>query len=450
MTMGELHAGAAERPGRRQVGREVRLLMAAAGAASLTLYLWGAGRSFTYDEGNTVGTFVRNGDLLRPFRTQAVFNNHPIFSFAETVIARVTSTDEPWMRLLPALLGAATVMLFAWWAGRRFGWAAALAGSAVLATAPVFVGEVRVARGYALVAFCALVASILLVDDVDTRPGRAGYVAAIAVGLGTHLYALLVVIAHLGYVIARRPPARARLVSLAIGVALGGIVYIGLWRAMIDSARMRGHTYHPAFGSEVVKGLLGGAPLPMAMLIVLLAVAAPNLYRRLDITAALLPTCLVVVMIWKVAQPTDLYPRFLIAAVLPIAAAVAWSVHAHRLLLPVALLAACAALGARHHDFTIEPPIREAAQIVAATRELGLRPCAMGYPAIGAYTEPPVRFTAVAQVPDCDVVVQVNTFGDDMMDRLHSMYPYHWVFRGQKVVSTVARSDLREAFAGFD
>jgi hypothetical protein len=65
----------------RQVdGRVVtRLSAAALGVAAGTLYLWGAGRSFAYDEANTVGTFVRQGGLLRPFTAQAVFNNHPLF-----------------------------------------------------------------------------------------------------------------------------------------------------------------------------------------------------------------------------------------------------------------------------------------------------------------------------------------------------------------------------------
>lgn len=436
-------------PPARTAGRAVRLLVTVSGVAAFALYFYGARRSFTYDEANTIGTFVREGDLLRPFRTQAVFNNHPIFSFAETVIARISSSGEPWMRLLPALLGAGTVALFAWWSGRRLGWVAALAGSAVLATAPIFVVEVREARGYALVAFCALVASILLVDDVDTPAGRIGYAAAIAVGVGTHLYVLLVVLAHVGYLIARRPIDRARLGGAAVGVALGGLAYLGLWRSMIDSARMRGHQYHPEFATDVAKGLLGRSEVPMILLALLLVVAALDLLRRREIVTALALPGVAVVGVWMVVQPTDLYPRFLIAAVLPVAAAVAWAVCRHRWLLPAALVAAASALAAQHHDFHVEPPIREAAQLVAAARELGLRPCAMGYPAIGAYTEPPVRFTDVAQVPDCDVVVQVNTFGDEMMDRLRSHYPQHWVFRDQKVVSTVPRSELLDSFDGF-
>jgi len=186
---------------------------------------------------------------------------------------------------------------------------------------------------------------------------------------------------------------------------------------MIDSAQARGHQYHPAFAADVTKGLLGRSAVPMILLALLLVVAARDLLRRREIVAALSLPGVAVVGIWMVVQPTDLYPRFLIAAVLPVAAAVAWAVRRQRWLLPVALVAAASALAAQHHDFQVEPPIREAAQLVASARELGLRPCAMGYPAIGAYTEPPVRFTDIAQVPDCDVVVQVNTFGDEIMDR---------------------------------
>lgn len=446
---GRVEGLAQAKPPARTADRAVRVLVAVSGVAAFSLYFYAARRSFTYDEANTIGTFVREGDLLRPFRTQAVFNNHPIFSFAETVIARISSSGEPWMRLLPALLGAGTVALFAWWSGRRLGWVAALAGSAVLATAPIFVVEVRQARGYALVVFCALVASILLVDDVDTPAGRIGYAAAIAVGVGTHLYVLLVVLAHIGYLIARRPLDRARLGGAAIGVGLGGLAYLGMWRSIIDSARARGHQYHHAFATDVTKGLLGRSAAPMVLLALLLVVAARDLLRRREILTALALPGVAVAGIWMVVRPTDLYPRFLIAAVLPVAAAVAWAVCRHRWLLPVAILASASALAAQHHDFQVEPPIREAAQLVAAARELGLRPCAMGYPAIGAYTEPPARFTDVAQVPDCDVVVQVNTFGDEIMDRLRSHYPQHWVFRNQKVVSAVPRSKLLHSFDGF-
>jgi hypothetical protein len=421
-------------------------------AAAFTLYFWGAGRSFAYDEANTVGTFVRPGDLLRPFTTQAVFNNHPLFSFLSTLIGLVTSTDEPWMRLLPALLGATTVGLFAGWAARRYGWTAALAGAAVLATTPVFVGEVRQARGYAIVALCALVASIVLVDGLRSRAARAAYVAAIAAGVATHLYMLLVVLAHAGYVLARRPLDVRRLVQMAGGVALGGLAYVGLWRTMIDASEERGSRYRPTFVEDAARGLLAGRGVAMVALAAILAVAAWHLGRRLDVTAAILGPAAAIVVVWQVQRPTDLYVRFLIAAALPIAAAVAWVVHRHRWVLPIALAVSVGALVSQLDELREEPPVRRAAQYVAGARALGLRPCAMGYPAIGAYTDAPPRYTHISQVPDCDVVVQVNVFGDGRMAALKAVYPYDWVFLEQRIVSAVPREALEAAFRehGFD
>jgi hypothetical protein len=419
-------------------------------AASFALYFWGAGRSFGYDEANTVGTFVRQGDLLRPFNTQAVFNNHPLFSFAETVVGKLASTDEPVMRLLPALFGAATVALFAWWAQRRYGTLAAVSGAIVLATCPLFVTEVRQARGYAVVAFAALVASIVLVDDIRSRRGRVVYVVAVAAGVATHLYMLIVVAAHVAYLLARRPLDRRRVADVALGVAVGGIAYIGLWRAMIDGAEERGNRYRPEFPSDLARDLLGRHSVAITALAILAAVAGWTLVRRRELVAALTLPVVLVWFVWQVVQPTDLYPRFLIAAALPLAATVAWSVHRHGWLAPLAVTGAVFALVTQRDDLRREPPIRDAAVVVASARELGLRPCAMGFPAIGAYTEAPPRYTNISQVPDCDVVVQVNVFGDPRMEQLKAVYPHAWVFRGQRVVSTVSREDLEAAFRGFD
>src|SRR3954462_7198160 len=107
--------------------RHVRpALPAVVAVASFALYYVDAGRPFGYDEAETVGNFVRQGSPLRPFTHQIVFNNHPTFSFVLVLMRHVGGFGEAWMRLLPALLGAATVGLFAWWARRRYGWPAAV------------------------------------------------------------------------------------------------------------------------------------------------------------------------------------------------------------------------------------------------------------------------------------------------------------------------------------
>jgi uncharacterized membrane protein len=420
---------------------------AVACAASFALYFSYAGRSFDFDEANTVGNIVRPGGLLVPFTEQEGFNNHPLFSFGLVAVSRAASVAEPWMRLLPALLGAATVGLFLWWAARRYALAPAVAGAAVLATSPLFVAQARQARGYALVVFCALAASILLVEDARTTTARVAYALAVAVAVGTHLYALLVVLAHAGYLVAGPRARRARLIELGCGVAAGSLAYVGLVGGMIDEVRARGSRAHPEFAADVTHDLLGRSMVSKILLAVLLAVCAWYLLRRREILAALAGPLVAVAWIWKVSEPVDLYPRFLLAAVLPIAAAVTWSVHRHRLLLPVALVAALAALLPQLDDLDREPNIEVAAAYVAAARELGLTPCAMGYLPIAAYTESPIRFTDAAQAAHCDVVVQVGVFGDALMAEISAVYPHHWEYADDRVVvSRVPRGALEARF----
>jgi len=123
---------------------------------SFAAYLVGAGRSYGYDESVTVGAFVSTPSLLDPFRRQIVFNNHPLFSFLEHLVWSAGGRSESWLRVLPALSGAATVGLCARWLARRHGVAAAVCGATVLAANPLFAEASRTVRGYSLVALCAV------------------------------------------------------------------------------------------------------------------------------------------------------------------------------------------------------------------------------------------------------------------------------------------------------
>ncbi|MDQ1519463.1 MAG: hypothetical protein QOI55_536 [Actinomycetota bacterium] len=423
-------------------------LAACAGVAAFALYYVGAGRPFGYDEAETVGNFVRQGSLLRPFQRQIVFNNHPMFSFALVLMRHVGGIGEAWMRLLPALLGAATVGLFAWWAQRRYGPRAAVAGALVLATCPLFASQVRQARGYALIVFCALVASIVLVDDVRSRAGRITYVVAMAIAVGTHLYALLVVLGHLGFVLARPRARDARVtdaIQVALPVMLGSLAYIGIWRGMKQVASLNRGYNHPAFPSQVLHGLLGRGLVSIAILVVLLGLAARDLLRRPEILAAVVLPVAGLLWIWKIDQPRELYPRFMIAAALPIAAVVAWSVHRHPRWLAAAIVAAVALLVPQFGSWNHEPPVKATARYVDAARSLGLRPCAFSPWPLGAYTALPRQLTRVQDAPACDVVVQVGAFGRALVPSLRTQFAYSWSNHGLAVLSRVPRVQLLSA-----
>jgi mannosyltransferase len=430
---------------RHRTGVALAIALAAVG---FVLYWFDAGRPFGYDEAETVGNFVRQGSFVRPFTHQIVFNNHPLFSFALVLMRKVGGFGEAWMRLLPALLGAATVGLFTGWAYRRYGWRAAVGGALVLGTCPLFVSQVRQARGYALIVFCALVASIVLVDDLRTRGWRVVYVAAIAIAVGTHLYALLVVAGHLGFVLARRRAREDRvadLVSLALGVGLGALVYVGLWDTMARVASQHRGVSHPEFPSQVLHGLLGRSFVAIAIVAVLLVVAASDLLRRPELLAAVAFPVAALLWIWKVDRPVELYPRFMIAAALPIAAAIAWVIHRHPPLFPVAIVAAVALLVPQLPRLDHEPPLKAVARDVDATRALGLEPCAFSPWPLGAYTALPRQARSVRAAAGCDVIVQVGAFGRSLVPALRARYPYEWRNGDLAVLSRVPRERLRAA-----
>ena len=182
----------------RTVRRPV-VAAAVLGVATFVAYLPGLGRSLDFDSAQTVGRFIRPGPPWHAFQDQAVFNNHPMFSFLEQVVRVVTGrTDAATMRVLPILCGALAVAVLTWFAARRHGLAAGLAAGALLACNPTFISLSRAVRGYSLLTLCALVATIVVVEDRRTRSNRWGalYVVAAGVGLATHLYMVPVLGAH--------------------------------------------------------------------------------------------------------------------------------------------------------------------------------------------------------------------------------------------------------------
>ncbi len=426
-------------PLRRRTGVAIGVVAA---VVAFCGYYSHAGRPFGYDEAETVGNFVRQGSLLRPFTHQIVFNNHPMMSFLLVVVGSIGGYGEAAMRLLAGLLAAATLGLFAWWSDRRYGWPAAIGGTAVLATVPLFVEQARQARGYMLIVFCSLVASIVLVDDVRSRAGRITYVVAIALAVATHLYAGLVVLAHAGYMIGDLNSRRWRLVDLATGVAVGSLAYVAIIRKMLeDASRTRG-VAHPEFPDLVEHGVLGERHLSMWLLLGFAAVCAIGLARRRDVVLAAALPALAVLWVWKVNEPLHLYARFLVTLALPLAAAVAWTLKRWPLLLPVALLAAWAMLDPQLPGINREPPVKHLAQLVDATRAQGLQPCAFSPWPLGAYTDLPPQVREVDQADGCDVIVQVGGFGADLLPQLRGDYRYAWRVGNGTVLSQVPRTEL--------
>ncbi len=351
-------------------------------AGSFALYIAWPRRPFSYDEAVTVGLFAKNPSVWAPFRKQFVFNNHPAFSFLLAVTRRVVGNDVAWMRVVPAAIGAVCVALLGGWTARRLGVAAGIAAAALLGTNPLFVPLARSARGYGLLALCALVATILLVAP-DTWASRAGYVFAIGLGVATHLYAFLVVAAHAVYLAVER--RWSWLVLLCLGSSLGLVAYAWTWRTLLRTGRARRGAANHDFLSQSAKLLLGNGPLAITIVTVLFAFGLYTLARRPVLLLAAAVPVVCVLLIWKVERPNDMYPRFLVVGVVGIAYIAARGVaRAHWLLIP-ALVASAAMLLPQLPHLDAYGVVEQGAIEVTAARAAGLRPCAVGSQSLLAY-----------------------------------------------------------------
>lgn len=391
-------------------------IWAGAGLAVVTLlaYLPGAGRSLDFDSAQTVGMFVKTGPPWSAFRSQAAFNNHPLFSFLEQLVRVVTgSTGATAMRMLPILCGALAVGVLTWFAARRHGLLAGLVAGALLATNPTFLSLSRAARGYSLLVLCAIVATVLVAED---RPDRSrwsdiAYVAVAGMGLATHLYMFPVIAAHLGVVIARRRfDARWRL--RFAGTALVAVLaYAGMAGSMIDT--MGGYT-------RVLKADLPWKVAVMAtgggwaaLVVAPLAVAGAVLLLRRSRAArgAALALGAVLLVQWAGLQSSALTARFFVWLVPGAAYLAAVAVGRFRVGAVVAVGSAALAAAAVVPGFTGDPTAyRQAAAVISDANARGARSCVVniGVPPMLAYLDSPGDFAAVtdpAQLDACDVLL---------------------------------------------
>jgi hypothetical protein len=312
-----------------------RPLAAAAAGITFATYLIGSGRAFGYDAAVTMHSFVA-GTPSDALTRQVVFNNHPLFSLIEGAVADLTgSTGEVMMRVAPALFAAAAVGLLVWRLGARWGWRSGLVAGAVLAAHPTLVPLARDARGYSL-AVLAIVVMGLAVLDLES-PWL--FAVAGAIGIGTHLYVLIPVVALVAYLAVEGRVDRRWRVASGVGILGGLVVYI----RMFDQMGRGGRVFRPSFPVDAGWALLGGglvAAVAFAALLVASVVGVRIGWRWVVVGAVLAAG---VIGPWLLG-PTDLYPRFIFWAVPVLAALVALAVRRRPGLLPVAALAALACL----------------------------------------------------------------------------------------------------------
>jgi hypothetical protein len=408
------------------------------GVLTFLAYLPGLGRALDFDSAQTVGMFVKPGPPWAAFSSQAAFNNHPLFSFLEQLVRVVTGrTDAATMRVLPILFGAAAAGVLTWFAARRHGLAAGLVAGGLLATNPTFATLSRGVRGYSLLVLCAIVTTILVVND---RPGRSGwrdaaYVVVAGAGLATHLYMLPVVAAHAGMVAARRGMDARWRVRLAGAACLAALAYVGMAASMIDTMASYSRVFQARLPWRVAVMATGGGWASAAVFP--LAVAGGLLVLRASRGARGAAAALTAVLLlqWAGLQSSALTPRFFVWLVPGAAYLAAVAVGRMRFTAVLGMVACALAVSTLARDFTGDPTsYRHAAALVSKVNAAGGRSCVVniGVPPMLAYLDSPGDFTAVtepAQVDACDVLFVAAWWPTDA----------GWFARDRKVIAEAER-----------
>jgi len=247
------------------------LLGAIAALATAACYSIGSSRAFDYDGSVTVVLFIR-APISAAIRGQYVFNNHPYFSLLEQFVWRITgSSSESTLRLLPVACAAGAVGIVGFVVSRRWGILAGGSAAAIVATNPVFIQESREVRGYSLMVLCAVVSSCILWSRERLPWHRSVYVAAMGLGLGTHLFMFVVLAIHVVVVASSHRMSRSWECRWAVATAIGSVPYLFELRELLGRPHPR--MFNPNFPLIAARDLLGHQWLTVAITGCLVALA---------------------------------------------------------------------------------------------------------------------------------------------------------------------------------
>ena len=384
----------------------------ALGAVSAAISLVGAGRQLAYDEAVSFGYFVatpspfdvfgRSSYLGVPMAVIAT-NNHPLFNFLEHLLYSATGARAEWAyRVLPALCGAACVVLVGVLLRPRFGRLAALAGALFLAANPLLDDESHAMRGYTLFLLLVLLALVAL----GRRHGPL-FAAALALALVTHLYLVLAVP---GLLVLAWRWARLRWAApwAAGGGVVGALPYAGLAADLARHSRDQGQIFRPDFPLQMVAYLVGAPWIYVVALVfpvVLLGVVAA---RREPAVWVLLATYTALgAGVWLIARPAELYPRFFFFLLPGAAWLVAAGVCRWPVLAGVAGLAVAASVAAQAPGWTEDQLATRSAAAVLDSRPGG---CVISHDelVLAAYTRSYRVVTDPGELDSCPYLVVVT------------------------------------------
>src|SRR4051794_40169777 len=401
---------------RLRSGRHDAALAALLGGTIFALYMVGAGRAFNLDASVTVARFVATPSLLDPLRHQVVYNNHVFFSLADHVVYSLTgSRSEIVLRVLPVAAAAMAFAIAAATLARRTGWLATVAATAATAWTPLLLVNAREVRGYSFLLLSAVASSALFVhlrsSSQPRRAAVAAYIASIALGVATHVYAATIILLHAAAIGADGRTLRRWAPRWAAAVGLGLLPLVGVANEMLSAGGSRGRVFQPRFPLDLANELLGGAWLPLLLALPLVVAGLLELWRMSwarRVGAALVGQ---IAAVWVLA-PRDLYPRFFVWLVPLVTVLAALAIHRRPRLVVLALsLLVVQVVRLAPSLGESELANRSAARIADRAAASGHRVCTFGLSgaAVEAYTRKVRELPTLDRLADCDVVVQVFT-----------------------------------------
>ena len=387
----------------------------------------GSSRSFGYDAAATFANFVATPSLWDAFAvrsviptipvTQVATNDHVLVSLLSHLIYSATgSRSEVVYRVLPALAGGATVGLSTGVLVRRFGLLAGACAGLYIATVPLFVDNSRDLRGYSLAALGSVAGTVLIRGRGDRRSrwSLAAYAVVMGLAIAAQLFAGVVLLCHLAWILTRR--SRARLIELAPAWTAAALIGLAA-NANIQVTEFVQHglpapLFYPTFPRDLVLFLVG-APvlLPIGLWLAVVLLGVWVMRREAALWAAVAVLVVVVGVLWLGLKPAFLYPRFFVFLVPALGYLMAAAIARWWVLAPIVVLGAAAAAVGQATDYLRDPlALPQAAAAVERIHASGGRACVIhsDEQVLAAYT---TKFTVVTrpeQLAGCDAVVVVS------------------------------------------
>ena len=403
----------------------------------------GPNRSLGYDAAATFANFVATPSIWDAFAVRSVIptipiaevatNDHVLISLLSHALYSISgSRSEAVYRFLPALAAGGTVALSTGVLVRRFGLLAGACAGLYIATVPLFVDNSRDVRGYSLAALGSVAGTILIRGRGDRRSrwSLAAYAVVMGLAIAAQLFAVVVLLCHLAWILTRR--SRARLIELAPAWTAAALIGLAA-NANIQVVELTQHglaatLFYPTFPRDLIFFLVG-APvlLPMGLWLATAGLGIWTQRRQAWLWAATGVVAAVVVVFWLGLRPAFFYPRFFIFLIPAVAFLMAAAIQRWWVLAPVVALGAAAAILAQIPGYTEDPlALPQAAAEVQRIQASGGRACVIhsDEQVLSAYTSGFTVVTSPDQLASCDEILVVS-WGVDLglRDRAAQEFP---------------------------